>query len=480
MKTSILTILFLNFFFFGHSQTADQSKEIEHYIKKVIQINEIPGMAVGIVTNNTITFQKYYGMATLEAPKKVDAKSMFRIYSTTKLMSNVGLFQLIEQRKVSLEDKISKYIDNVPAEWQNVKVKNLVSHSSGLPDWIRFSDIPADASNAEVIHRLSKEKMDFETGSDYRYNQTNYMLVMMIIERVTGEKFEDYIVNNQFSDSRNQVVFSSNSIEKIPNRIVKYIYNKNTHQYDKSTFVEGRRAHSANGLAITLPAFLQWSIHLSKNDFLKPATQELMWKPFEYKDKNIIFTHGWDMGTFNNIKSYHFSGGNVSAYRVFPDKNMAVVLMYNGYKEFPVMYQMINQIAGIMDKHLLNPYTLAEEHTKSEALVHPDLKKEIYGYRTEKDNIIFSYQFPEKQSVEFIKNVSVTGSFNDWNPDDKTYYMNLKKNNTFELVLPKSQFEKGKTYQFKFVMNKNGWLSVPYNAMNVDGTPDNNLTFKID
>jgi hypothetical protein len=123
---------------------------------------------------------------------------------------------------------------------------------------------------------------------------------------------------------------------------------------------------------------------------------------------------------------------------------------------------------------------LAEEHTKSEALVHHDLKKEIYGYRTEKDNIIFSYQFPEKQSTEFIKNVSVTGSFNDWNPDDKTYYMNLKKNNTFELVLPKSQFEKGKTYQFKFVMNKNGWLSVPYNAINVDGTPDNNLTFKID
>lgn len=480
MKPSVLTILFLSFFFSGRSQTADQSKEIDRYIKKIIQINEIPGMAVGIVTNNKVTFQKYYGMATLETPKKVDANSMFRIYSTTKLMSNVGLFQLIEQGKVSLDDKISKYIDNVPAEWQNIQIKNLVSHSSGLPDWISFSDIPTDASNTEVINRLSKEKMDFETGSDYRYNQTNYMLVMMIIERVTGEKFEDYIVNNQFSDSRNQVVFSSNSIEKIPNRIVKYIYNKDTHHYDKSTFVEGRRAHSANGLAITLPAFLQWSIHLSKNDFLKPATQELMWKPFEYKDKNILFTHGWDMGTFNNIKSYHFSGGNVSAYRIFPDKNMAVVLMYNGYKESAVMYQMINQIAGIMEKRLLNPYTLAEEHTKSEALVHHDLKKEIYGYRTEKDNIIFSYQFPEKQSTEFIKNVSVTGSFNDWNPDDKTYYMNLKKNNTFELVLPKSQFEKGKTYQFKFVMNKNGWLSVPYNAINVDGTPDNNLTFKID
>lgn len=76
--------------------------------------------------------------------------------------------------------------------------------------------------------------------------------------------------------------------------------------------------------------------------------------------------------------------------------------------------------------------------------------------------------------------MSVTGSFNNWNPDDQAYYMSLKKNNTFELVLPKSHFEKGKTYQFKFVMNEKGWLSVPYNAMNVDGTRDNNLTFKMD
>lgn len=480
MKLSILPILFSGFFFTAYSQTTEQSQAIDTYIKKVIQINEIPGMAVGIVTNNKVTFQKYYGTETLESDKKVDPNSMFRVYSTTKLMSNIGIFQLIEKRKVSLEDKISKFIDNIPAEWQNVKVKNLLSHSSGLPNWINFSDIATDAPNTEVIERLSKEKMEFETGSGYSYNQTNYMLITMIIEKVTGEKFEDYILKNQFSDSRNQVVFSSNSIEKIPNRIVKYVYNKDTHQYEKSTFVEGRRAHSANGLAIALPAFLQWSIHLSKNDFLKPATRDLMWKPFEYKNKEISFTHGWDTDTFNNIKSYNFSGGNVSSYRIFPDKNLAIIVMSSGYKNFAVFYPMINQIAGIMDKRLLDPYMVAEEYTKSEPFVHPNLKKENYGYRTEKDNIIFSYQFPEEKSVEYIKNMSVTGSFNNWNPDDQVYYMSLKKNNTFELVLPKSHFEKGKIYQFKFVMNKKGWLSVPYNAMNVDGTGDNNLTFKMD
>ncbi|WP_228434956.1 serine hydrolase [Chryseobacterium joostei] len=449
-------------------------------MKSVIQINEIPGMAVGIVKNNKIVFQKYYGTETLENNKKVDSNSMFRIYSNTKLMSNVGLFKLIEDGKLSLEDKVSKYVDNLPKEWQNVQVKNLLSHSSGLPNWVEFKDISVNATNAEVIDRLSKEKMEFETGDHYRYNQTNYLLITMIIQKITGKTYENYIIENQFPDSRNQIVFSSNSVERIPNRVGKYNYNKTKKQYEKLTAIEGVRAHSSNGLAITLPAFLQWSMHFSKNDFLKPETIKMMWQPFHYKNNGFEFAHGWEITDSNNIRSYGFSGGNVSAYSIFPDNDMAIVVMYNGNKGFPVMYQMINHIAGIMDKQLMDPYTLAEEITIAEPNVHPNLKKDIYGYKIEKDNVIFSYQYPKNLSTEFVKSISVAGSFNDWKADNTSYQLISKNNNTFELAIPKSNFEKGKTYTFKFVMNKSGWLTVPYNAVNVDGTQDNNLTLKID
>lgn len=480
MKQTILTALLFNLSLFCYAQKTEPSKTVDNYVKSVIQINEIPGMAVGIVKNNKIVFQKYYGTETLESNKKVDSNSMFRIYSNTKLMSNVGLFKLIEDGKLSLEDKVSKYVDNLPKEWQNVQVKNLLSHSSGLPNWVEFKDISVNATNAEVIDRLSKEKMEFETGDHYRYNQTNYLLITMIIEKITGKTYENYIIENQFPDSRNQIVFSSNSVERIPNRVGKYNYNKTKKQYEKLTAIEGVRAHSSNGLAITLPAFLQWSMHFSKNDFLKPETIKMMWQPFHYKNNGFEFAHGWEITDSNNIRSYGFSGGNVSAYSIFPDNDMAIVVMYNGNKGFPVMYQMINHIAGIMDKQLMDPYTLAEEITIAEPHVHPNLKKDIYGYKIEKDNVIFSYQYPKNLSTEFVKSISVAGSFNDWKADNTSYQLISKNNNTFELAIPKSNFEKGKTYTFKFVMNKSGWLTVPYNAVNVDGTQDNNLTLKID
>ncbi len=103
------------------------------------------------------------------------------------------------------------------------------------------------------------------------------------------------------------------------------------------------RAHSANGIAITLPAFLQWSINLNKNVFLKENTKKMMWKLFPFNNKQDIFGYGWEVNNMNNILSAGFSGGNVSAYKIFPDNNVSIILMYNGYKypSFPIQYQVI-------------------------------------------------------------------------------------------------------------------------------------------
>lgn len=365
MKQFILTIA-LSISITAYAQNNNQSVFIDQYVKEVMATNQIPGLAIGAIKDGQIIFQQYYGKENLENDKKVDSESIFRIYSTSKLMSNVGAFQLIEKGQLSLEDNISKYLENLPQEWQEVKVKHLLTHSSGIPNLIAFNEISIDDSNAKVIERLAKEKMDFKTGNEFRYNQTNYFLLTMIIEKITGQSFEDFILNNQFSDSKNQVVFSSNALEKIPHRVVKYNYNSAKKQYEKSTDVSGTRAHSANGIAITLPAFLKWSLHLSNNDLLNQKTKEMMWQPFDFSNKKDIFAYGWDISKVNNINSYNFSGGNVSAYKIYPQNNIAIVMMSNGYSIFPIQYRIINHIASMIDKDLTDKYLLAEETIISE------------------------------------------------------------------------------------------------------------------
>ncbi|MEJ5104183.1 serine hydrolase [Chryseobacterium sp. MYb328] len=383
MKQLILTTFALSISIIAYSQKTIPSTLIDQYVKEVIKINHIPGLAIGIIKNDQIVFQQYYGKETLESDKKVDSNSMFRIYSTSKLMSNIGVFQLIERGKLSLEDNISKYIEHLPKEWQDVKIKNLLTHSSGIPNLIAFNDILPDDSNDKVIERLSREKMEFKTGNEFRYNQTNYFLLTLIIQKITGQSFENFILNNQFSDSKGQVVFSSNALEKIPNRVVKYNYNSERKQYDKSTDINGIKAHSANGVAITLPAFLKWSIHLSKNDLLDQKTKEMMWQPFGFGNKKDVFAYGWDISKVNNIASYNFSGGNVSSYKIYPYNNMSIVMMSNGYSLFPIQYQIINHIAAMIDKNLTDEYSLADETIISEFSKknNPDAERIYYSMK---------------------------------------------------------------------------------------------------
>ncbi len=165
MKQIFLTAIALNISVAVFSQQTNQFKLIDNYVKEAIKANQIPGLAVGVIKDGKIIFEQYYGVENLEDLKKVSPSSMFRIYSTSKLMTNVGIFQLIEQGKLSLEDDISKYVDNLPKDWQNVKLKNLLTHSSGIPNFIAFSDILPEYSSFKTIERLSKEKMDFATGN---------------------------------------------------------------------------------------------------------------------------------------------------------------------------------------------------------------------------------------------------------------------------------------------------------------------------
>ena len=104
--------------------------------------------------------------------------------------------------------------------------------------------------------------------------------------------------------------------------------------------------------------------------------------------------------------------------------------------------------------------------------VKKSVKKELYGYKLTKDEVVFIYELGKAEDVKVIEKLTVAGSFNGWNPNDDNYKM-TSKNRTFELHLPKSKFEKGKEYQFKFVKNTANWLSVPDKALNVDANSGN-------
>ncbi|WP_428232934.1 serine hydrolase [Flavobacterium sp.] len=345
-------------------------QKIDNYIEEVIKINEIPGVALAVIKDGKIIYEKYFGKASLEENKAVDKNTAFKVFSTTKLITNVGIFQLIEKGKLSLEDPVSKYLDNLPNEWQGIKVKNLLSHSSGLPNIIMFPDIPITLPFDQKITILSQKPMEFVTGNEYNYNQTNYLFLTKIIEKITGQTFEDYILQNQFPSIKSGAYFSSNFGETVPNSAPRYNYSTETKKYIKNTSNFGLDAHSANGLNITLQNFILWNQNLDNDFYIKKETKYAMWEPFPFANKTDRFAYGWEIVPVNKILSYGFTGGNETAFRKFPDNKLTIIFLSNGHKYsgLYVQSQVINHVAAIIDKALTDDYYLAGEKINQDFL----------------------------------------------------------------------------------------------------------------
>lgn len=427
MKKSALIITFLSLTISCFSQKSNRSEteltqKIDNYIKEIIEINEIPGTALAAIKDGKVIFEKYYGKSSLAENLNISENSVFRLYSTTKIMTTVSVFQLIERNQLSLDDKISKYLDNLPTRWQDVRVKNLLTHSSGLPDIVKFDDIPYALEESEKWNRLYKKPIEFEIGNHFSYNQTNYCLLTKIIEKITGATFEDYVLKGQFPTVEKGIVFSANSSEFIPDRVDHHRFDFKTEKYKRFNADHGKIHNSGSGLNITLKEFIAWNERLDKNILLSPATKNAMWSPFPFKDTTNSFLYGWDSYETNKIKSFGFSGGNMTAFRKFIDHDLTIIFLSNGYKNYNVEGQVIDHVAGIIDENLRDSNLLADEKITAD-FYKVDIAKAIQNYYSVKS------QYPTRNFENRLLSIGYN-LMNNQNLKNaiKVFELNLKEN----------------------------------------------------
>ena len=325
--------------------------EIDTYLKEQIQMQQIPGLALGVIKNGNIVYEGYFGKADLENNTHVNKNTLFPVYSITKLIVSTGIFQLVEQNKISLEDTISKYIENTPKNWQHIKIKNLLTHSSGLPD---FGIAGGEISDADIWLRITNEKMHYETGNQFEYNQTNYWFLAKIIEKVSGVSFDKFIIDNQFNKDTNNILFSSDLGYNFLNRASRHEFNNKKEKYDISKIYGGKRFHAVNGMNITLRELIKWNSRLDNGSLLGNEQKQNMWKPFQFNNKKDDFLHGWHTYSFdNNNNSYGFTGGGHTGFRKFLKNDLTIIVFTNGHKYFSTHNDIINRVAGIVDEKLI-------------------------------------------------------------------------------------------------------------------------------
>ncbi|WP_264529221.1 serine hydrolase domain-containing protein [Flavobacterium sp. N502540] len=342
----LLILILSSFWAINLEAQVKNNKKIDAYIEEIKKQYKIPGLALAVVKNGVLIHKRNYGLANIEMRVPVTDKTLFPLFSTTKVMSVVAVYQLIEQNKLSLENTISDFVEDLPESWKKVKIKNLLTHSSGLPDIVGYTD----SKEEDAKQKVYDDTIKFSPGKQFDYNQTNFWLLNRIVQKVTRKKLSEYILETQFPLSQKESVFEGNNLKVVENLTYGYVNTANSRQILKRNWNFPEYEYGAAALNLTLDAFVEWNRKLDSNEFISEQTKVQLLKPFDYEVKRD-FTYGLDFIKVKGEVSYGFSGGVSTAFRKFPDKKLTIILLANGMfiptDKLNGINEVVNNIASI-------------------------------------------------------------------------------------------------------------------------------------
>lgn len=445
-----LTIVLMLLCQLGFAQS--KQKQVDDFLLRQLHDSKIPGMQVAVVQKGKIVFSKAYGIANIQDNVQVDNKTIFAINSCTKAFTGVAIMQLVEEGKLDLNAPISSYIDSLPAQWQPVKIQQLLTHISGLPDILRIQE-PAGANNeAKTWEKVTAMPMDFPTGEQFSYNQTNYVLLGKVISKLRGKPFAQVFKEQQFDVVGMPNTVFGDSRDVIPHFAPTYSYKKYMDGYplteakltnNYAEFAPSRRTGS--GLNSTAEEMAKWIIALQTGKLLKTKEAlKTMWLPITFNNgKPTNWALGWGV---NKFRPKHWavgmSGGGRSAFLVYPDDDLAVIALTNLGGSAPENW--LEELAGIYNAEIpaadpitmlrieLNkrgydkaPQILEEIRKKDPTLVPDENELNDWAYRVMGDR--------PNDALELFK-INVALYPNSWNVYDSLGEALLKTGNKAEAI----------------------------------------------
>jgi len=420
--------------------TNQASAKIDVYLSEVVGKYNIPGISVAVIKNDKIIHRNNYGKANIEYNIPLSDKSIFRIYSLTKTIIVTGAFQLIEQNKLSLKDPISKYLHDLPASWNSVQVKHLITHSSGLPDIVNYEQLPENEAKEKVF----ADAIQFEKGEKFEYNQTNFWLLQKIIESVSKQNIETFIKENQFAQTDDKsVFFSTDSRDIISNRVTQYS-NFTTGKMQIELPNNGNYLNSCNGLNMTMDAFIQWNSKFNNNKLITAQSKKTMWEIFPYTKSDYKFSFGWDQNKVNGHTAYGFSGGRRAAYRNFPKDNLSIIFLANGIGSNVDIVNIVNRIAYFVDNDIVDYDFLALETLQN------TVKENISDLKNAFTSLKKDPKYSNVKWEEHLNGIGYTLLYQDKNVADALTVFNLnareypKSSNAFDSLAEAYEVNKDK------------------------------------
>jgi CubicO group peptidase (beta-lactamase class C family) len=280
----VLVLLFANSVF-----AAETTDKVDEYVAAEMKQQRIPGVSVALIKNGEVVKLKGYGLANVEHQVPVKPETIFQSGSVGKQFTAMAVMMLVQEGKLNLDDPISKYFTDAPATWSNIKVRHLLSHTSGIPDYEQGAnrlDLRRDYKEDELLKFAEALPLDFQPGEKWKYSNTGYVLLGILIHKVTGQFYGDLLHDRIFAPLGMTTACVISEADIVPNRAAGYqLVNDEIKNQD---WVAPKLNTTADGsLYLTALDMTKWEAALRERRLLKSSSYDQMWTSFVLNDGNL-------------------------------------------------------------------------------------------------------------------------------------------------------------------------------------------------
>lgn len=294
-----------------------------------------PGASVSIVKKGNIIYKKGFGYADLEAKKNIESNTNFRLASITKQFTALSILILENDGKLTLDDKLKKFFPEFPEYGNKITIKNILQHTSGLLAYEDFVDETDtlqlnDMDVLEII--INQDSTYFEPGSEHRYSNTGYAVLTLLVEKISGLKFPQFLEERIFKPlDMNKSVAFVNGTNEVPNRSFGYTNTDSGFVFSDQSLTSAILGDG--GIYSSVDDLIKWDKEVDSPTLLPKEKFKMIFEKGKTNEgTEFDYGFGWRLDPYNKINRIYHTGstcGFSNIYMKLPEYDLTVIVLIN-------------------------------------------------------------------------------------------------------------------------------------------------------
>lgn len=329
-------------------------QSIKSSLEKINEGNN-PGLAISLVQEGEFILQEFYGNSDLKNQNRINSHTNFNVASMTKQFTALAILLLEQEQLLSVDSSIREILTDAPEAFQNIKIKDLIYHTSGVQDYMNIVSTDVQIKNLHIVDFIYKnKKLNFQPGTKYEYSNSGYVLLTAIIEKITTLNFPNYIQDKILTklEMNNSKIYCDENKYLIKNKAIGHSEWPLFEELDDCPL---NYVFGDGGLYTNMNDILKWIKFLENTELLlTPNYSKKIFSNGMFSDNSPIdYAYGWGIGKYHEkFKIFQHSGswlGFRSNISYVPAKKLWSILFsnYSGINVHQISLQYLDSILDV-------------------------------------------------------------------------------------------------------------------------------------